>query len=278
MLRFNTMLREAGLEPSNLRLLRHQPMLPNGVVLIDQFHRDRATLVEWQSVQSVQRRPHLAAPYWASFIGTPDGRSVLEGVYNVGSVVELTVDTHDLLTGELNPANTCDRYALARLEVFEPYSGRLMIEWGGGASGRRAWVQRADNQDKAITAILEGAFEQPFPGYLAFQHTIGALNLLSPSWTDALRRARGVYLLSCTETGRHYTGSATGGEGFWGRWQEYLATGHGGNLGLVDRDTGNFAVTILQVAGSTDTRDDILVHEQVWKAKLLSREFGFNWN
>lgn len=278
MLRFNILLREARIEPSDVRLLRHQPVLPNGVALIDQFHRDRATLLEWQSVQSVQRRPHLAAPYWASFIGTPDGRSVLEGVYSAGPAAELTVDTLDPLTGKFNPAGTCDCYTLARLGELEPYAGRLMIEWGGGASGRRAWVQRADNQDKPITAILESAFEQPFPGYLAFQHTIGGLVRLSPSWADALRRARGVYLLSCPKTGRHYTGSATGAHGFWARWQEYFATGHGGNQGLADCDTRNFGVTILQVAGSTDTTEDILAHEQVWKAKLLSREFGFNRN
>lgn len=49
--------------------------------------------------------------------------------------------------------------------------------------------------------MLERTFEQPFPGYLAFQYTIGGLNLLSPSWVDALRRAKGVYLLSCPATG-----------------------------------------------------------------------------
>ena len=65
-------LREANIDPSSVRLLRHYPVLPNGVVLIDQFHRDRGLLLTWQSVQAVQRRPHLAAPLWASFLGTPD--------------------------------------------------------------------------------------------------------------------------------------------------------------------------------------------------------------
>lgn len=47
---------------------------------------------------------------------------------------------------------------------------------------------------------------------------------------------------------------------------------------MLDCDTGTFGVTILQVAGSTATGDDILADEQVWKTKLLSREFGFNRN
>jgi hypothetical protein len=242
------------------------------------IHRDRATLLAWQSMQSVQRRPHLAATHWAAFLGSPDGRTVLEGVYHAGAAVEVAEQTVDPLTGETIPAGNCDRYALTRIPEFEDYAGRLLVEWGGGASGKRAWVQRADNQDKPITALLERTFEQPFPGYIAFQHTIGGLDLLSPSWVDALRRAKGVYLLSCPITGRHYTGSATGAEGFWGRWQEYFATGHGSNQGLRDSDTSGFGVTILQVAGSTATADDILAEEQVWKAKLLSREFGFNRN
>ncbi|MEE2794401.1 MAG: GIY-YIG nuclease family protein [Pseudomonadota bacterium] len=278
MLRFNIVLREAGIEPSTVRLLRHQPILPNGIALIDQFHRDRVKLLAWQSVQSVKRRPHLSARYWTAFVGTPDGRSILEGVYEVVAREEVQQVSEDPLTGQLNPAGTCDRYTLAPIEQFELYSGRLMIDWGRGASGRRAWIQRADNQDKPITAILERPFEQPFPGYLAFRHTIGGLNLLSPNWAEALRRAKGVYLLSCPATGMLYTGSATGADGFWGRWQEYFLTGHGGNLGLVGHDTSKFAVTILQVSSSTETAEDIIADEQVWKTKLLSREFGLNRN
>lgn len=278
MLRFNMLLHEASIDPSAVRLLRHYPTLSNGVVLIDQFHRDRASLRAWQSVQSVHRRPHLAAPVWASFLGTPDGRTVFEGLYIASGPRSLSETTVDPLEGAPIPGGTCHRYDLDPVAEFEPYSGRLLIDWGGGASGKRAWVQRADNQDKPIAAILECPFEQPFPGYLSFRHTVGALDRLSPSWADHLRRARGVYLLSCPATGRLYTGSATGLDGFWGRWHEYLRTGHGGNQGLMDCDTRTFAVSILQVAGSTASADDIVADEQVWKAKLLSREFGLNRN
>lgn len=272
------LLREAKIDPSSVRLLRHYPVLANGVAVIDQFHRDRGALLAWQSIQSVQRRPHLAAPCWASFMGTPDGRTVFEGLYRAGNATPLLETFVDPLDGETIPVGTCDHYDLGRVLELEPFSGRLLIDWGGGASGKRAWVQRADNQDKPITAILESIFEQPFPGYLAFQHTIGALDRISPSWIDQLRRARGVYLLSCPATGRLYTGSATGLDGFWGRWQNYALTGHGGNQGLLESDTKVFAVSILQVAGSTASADDILADEQVWKAKLLSREFGYNRN
>ena len=69
------------------------------------------------------------------------------------------------------------------------------MDAGGGASGKRAWLQRADNQDRPITALLEAAFEQAFPRYLTFRPTIGELNRLTPSWVRPFGGARGVYFL-----------------------------------------------------------------------------------
>lgn len=278
MLRFNTLLHNAGIDPAGVRLLRHQPVLGNGLALIDKFHSDRAGLLAWQSIQSRQRRSHLAAPFWASFLGTPDGKTVFEGLYRVAEARPVDVVMTEPLTDALLPAGTCDHHVLETVPDFEPYAGKLLIEWGGGASGKRAWVQRAGNQDKPINAILECPFEQPFPGYLAFRHAIGGLASLTPNWIEHLRNARGVYLLCCLASGRLYVGSATGAGGFWGRWQDYRVTGHGGNQGLMGRDTGLFMVSILQVAGSSDTQDDIVALEQTWKDKLLTRAFGFNYN
>ena len=93
-----------------------------------------------------------------------------------------------------------------------------------------------------------------------------------------LSAARGVYLLTCPATGRHYVGSATGVDGFWGRWSEYRRSGHGGNVGLFGVETAPFSVSILQVAGSGDTETDIITLEQIWKNKLASLAFGFNHN
>ena len=278
MLRFNMLLREAGIDPSDVRLLRHQPALANGVVLLDQFHADRAGLRDWQSIQNKQRRPHLAAAFWASFLGTPDGKTVFEGLYRVGAIRPLDQESNSPLSCELLSAFTCDHYGLEPVSEFECHAGKLLIEWGGGASGKRAWIQRADNQDKQVHAILECPFEQPFPGYLAFRHPIGGLGNLSPSWIAHLRNARGIYLLSCPTSGRLYTGSATGVEGFWGRWLDYRATGHGGNQGLLEQDTGQFVAAILQVASSAETNEDILRLERIWKDKLLTCAFGFNHN
>lgn len=73
-----------------------------------------------------------------------------------------------------------------------------------------------------------------------------------------------------------YVGLAAGENGFWGRWQSYIQTGHGGNLGLKSRDPSDYRVSILEVAGSKMNTDEIIHLEQRWKEKLQSKEMGLN--
>jgi len=64
----------------------------------------------------------------------------------------------------------------------------------------------------------------------------------------------------------------------WGRWQSYVQTGHGGNEGLKIREASDYRVSILETAGNQLSRDDIIALEQLWKAKLQSKEMGLNKN
>ena len=73
-------------------------------------------------------------------------------------------------------------------------------------------------------------------------------------------------------------GSASGEDGFWGRWQDYVQSGHGGDVALKSRDTSDYQVSILEVAGTASTPDDIIKMEIRWKSKLQSREMGLNRN
>lgn len=111
-----------------------------------------------------------------------------------------------------------------------------------------------------------------------FIQTLSQLEKVPQSWIAALRSSRGVYLLTCSKTKEQYVGSATGEEGFWGRWQAYIHTGHGGNVGLKSRDPSDYQVSILEVAGTSATTDDILTMEGRWQSKLQSREMGLNRN
>jgi len=57
-----------------------------------------------------------------------------------------------------------------------------------------------------------------------------------------------------------------------------VRNGHGGNVGLKSRDPADYQVSILEVSGSTATVEEVLAAEQLWKAKLQSREMGLNRN
>ena len=50
---------------------------------------------------------------------------------------------------------------------------------------------------------------------------------------------------------------------------------HGGNVGLKENPS-NYQVSILEVAGSLLTRDEIVRLEELWKVKLKSKEMGLN--
>jgi hypothetical protein len=91
-----------------------------------------------------------------------------------------------------------------------------------------------------------------------------------------LRVSRGIYLLTCPRTKEQYVGSATGEDGFYGRWREYYETGHGGNVRLKSREPSDYQIAVLEVAGSEQATVDILRAEQRWIRKLQSAEMGLN--
>ncbi|HEX7820253.1 MAG TPA: GIY-YIG nuclease family protein [Sphingobium sp.] len=168
-----------------------------------------------------------------------------------------------------------DLYRQTLVEASIEEIGRIYIGWGAGT---RSWVQIAANQAKPILEVTRVFQEEAFPGYTAFIGDLSMIETLPAGWLTALRAARGVYLLTCPRTREQYVGSAYGEDGFFGRWTGYARDGHGGNVGLKSRDPSDYQVSILEVCGSTMTSDEIFRSEQLWKAKLQSREMGLNRN
>ena len=273
-LRFNQLLVEAGIDPAEVRLLRHQTNLGGGRSLIEAWRTDRPAFNDYQSLQLTAKRSSFMRAYWAAFLGTWDGRSLFAGLYAASAPVLVEEPMEVPLTGTIALEGTLDRFATTLTDCLADYAGRLYIEWGGGSSGKRSWNQRADVQDKIITELHLDQTERPFPGVMALASPLSVIGEAPPGWVQRLTDARGVYLLACPRTGELYVGSATGAGGFWSRWQEYSRTGHGGNVGLIGREPTDWRVSVLQVAGSVDSADDILAMESAWKVKLQAREFG----
>jgi hypothetical protein len=273
-LRFNQLLAEAGIAPAEVRLLRHQTDLGRGQSLIDAWRTNRPVFEDYQSLQLAAKRSSFTRAYWAAFLGTWDGRTLFAGLYAASgpTLVEGAIEVP--LTRTMALAGTLDRFATTLTEYLADYAGRLYIDWGGGSSGKRSWNQRADAQDKRITELHLDQTERPFPGLMAIASPLSVLGDAPSGWVQRLADARGVYLLACPRSGELYVGSATGAGGFWSRWEEYRRNGHGGNVALVGREPTDWRVSVLQVAGSVDSGDDILAMEAAWKVKLQAREFG----
>ena len=276
--RFNQLLRDAGIDPAEVRLLRHQITMGRGRSLLDAWRTDRPSFEAYQALQLRAKRSSFARRYWAAFFGTWDGRTLFGGIYAVAGRQDVAGALEVPLTGVVEPDGSLDRYDTRQTDLLAEYSGRLYIDWGGGSSGRRSWNQRADAQDKRVTELHLDQAEQPFPGYMAITSPLSVIAEAPSGWIERLAEARGVYLLACPRTGELYVGSATAGGGFWSRWQEYRRNGHGGNVALVGRDPTDWRVSILEVAGTAASIDDIIAAEQQWKIKLQTRELGLNRN
>jgi len=211
---FNQLLTEVGLDPRDVRLLRHQTPLTDKRSLLDVWRSERGMFEDYQSLQLTAKRASFVRPYWAAFFGTWDGRTLFAGVYQAGEPKPVLKAVEVLLTGVTEPANSVDRYPTKLTAHLMEYSERLYIDWGGGSSGKRSWSQRAEAQNKIVTELHVGAAEEPFPGYMNLTAPLSAISEVSPSWVQRLSEAKGVYLLACPRNGELYVGSASGAGGF----------------------------------------------------------------
>jgi len=273
----NTILREAGLALSDTRLLRHKDnRASKGRSPYELWRDGRSQFELYQSTQRLQNRKKLNVPFWAVFIVNLNDETMFGGIYRVkyrGLLKRDMPSPH--IEGDVQKAGTLDQYSLTLDSALEDLIGRLFIDWGPGAL---AWVQYPERNDKPVTELRRTFREDAFPGFLNFVQPLSKLDKLPKSWITALRASRGVYLLTCPKTKEQYVGSASGEEGFWGRWQNYVQSGHGGNLGLKIRNPSDYQVSILEVAGTSATPDDIGAMEGRWQTKLQSREMGLNRN
>jgi hypothetical protein len=273
-LRFNALLAQFEIKPAQVRLLRHQDSRSSkGRTPYELWRDDRPAFEFYQEGQSPNNHPNLKSNYWASFVVTPGGETLLAGFYACRYLGKNTRPWPH--AAGLDPVGTCDVYELTLDERLNDLAGRLVIDWGDGL---RSWIQRADNQNKVVSEIHQAFREPDFPGFTRFIAPLSKIEGLPAGWVAVLRASRGVYLLTCPKTKEQYVGSATGVDGFHSRWLAYAHDGHGGNVGLKSRDPSDYRVSILEVAGSTASYEDIIAMETLWKQKLQSREMGLNRN
>ncbi len=275
-LMFNTILREAGLCLEDVRLLRHQdPRSAKGRTPYELWRDNRQQFEMYQSIQGRDHHSRLVARYWASFVVTLSDETLFAELYGTKYRGLLEQDTPQPQSEGVDRAGSCDVWDLTLDQTLSDLIGRIVIDWGRGT---RSWIQRADRQNKPIVELRKEFKEPEFPGFMRFMEPLSKVERLPQSWIAALQSSKGIYLLTCPRTHEQYVGSATGEGDFWGRWLEYLQAGHGGDVALKSREPSDYQVSVLEVAGTAATTDDILKMEARWKQKLQSREMGLNRN
>ena len=212
-LRLNMILCDTGLNLADVRLLRHKDKRAiKGRTPYELWRDNRQQFDLYQSIQSVENRQKLAARYWVSFVVTPADETMFVGLFHVGHRRPLEKDTPKPHMDGVDKAGSVDAYDLTLETSLSDLIGRLMIDWGLAG---RAWIQRADRQDKNVMELRTEFKEPEFPGFLNFLEPLSRLGSLPRSWITALRSTKGVYLLTCPMTKEQYVGSATGENGFW---------------------------------------------------------------
>lgn len=271
LLPFNDMLDRVGISPVETRLVRHQGYRgATGKSPADLWRAGDGSFEQYLEYQS---DPVFGdAQYLAVFLPGPSGTALFVGLYRI---LDKDMVTDPSWTCPVNGHSVIDHhwYQTEKVDAMDRYIEKLVIDWGGAP---RRWVQYAYRQNKAILEIRQVAAEDPYPGHIHFISTIGALMEVPSTWKSNLQNAKGVYLLVSKKNGKQYVGSAVGAEGFWGRWMEYARDGHGGNLGMQDTADGDYQVSILEVAASSATEQDIVRLEHLWMKKLMSTETGLN--
>lgn len=277
MIRFNALLMAAGVDPSRVRLVRHRHKRRYQISVYRDAIRCEPRFEQYQAGQSNRRviEQMCSAEVLASFVADPAGQTVFVGLWRVkGFESGHLPDPYRIPPPP--PKDGSVIIDLERMAALNEYSGRIIVDWGGG---ERAWVQYAHRRDKQIVELRRHAEEQHFPGFARFACGLHELDALPTAWLEPLRASRGIYLLIHRPSGAQYVGSAAGADGFLGRWRGYT-DGHGGNAAMRDlaHRADEYDVRILETVGSSATLEDVYDLESLWKEKLGSRAQGLNRN
>ncbi len=180
------------------------------------------TFRQWQERQN---QKNFECKRILSLIHLGEKRWLFAGVFDVLGVAP----------GTWKPA-TCYMYSTREVEGLEHLPARAVVEFN--RTFRASYLRGEKHADQIrVVAIHEQRMTiGDFPGFNSVLVSMSMLESLvrqsNPSWRSALAHVTGVYLVADTSSGKHYVGSACGGEGIWGRWAAYAKSGHGGNKEL----------------------------------------------
>ncbi len=278
---FNDLLAKAGVDPATVMVMRHRPTEKALRAVLPWLAVERhAVYNAYQSNHGeVVERALAKARYLASFIGHEAGRAVFVGVYAVAGHQVVPAERFWSLPGnpelrELGTKGPKDGrdsfwFDLQPTTQLSDWKGKLVIDWTGI---ERSWWRWASRNRLPVRAIHdESLLAKAMPDWQTLTFEWSQLNLLPTSWRQALAQWRGIYYIFDRTSRLGYVGSASGAENLLGRWQNYAASGDGGNHLLRGRDPQGFVFSILQRLSPDMQVEDVVQIESTWKERLHSR-------
>jgi len=149
---FNDLLARNGINPSDVRLIRHKDASAiKGRAPYDLWMNNREKFELYQSTQKIENRKKFDAPFWAVFIVDKTGRNIFVGLYKARYKGLLEKDTPMPHQDGIDKAGSTDVYDLQLTDYLDEFIGSLCIDWGTAAL---AWVQHADRNNKKIIEII----------------------------------------------------------------------------------------------------------------------------
>jgi hypothetical protein len=194
------------------------------------------------------------------------------------------------ITKDLNVVNGVN-YEGEEIQKLHPYFGRVIIKYHKNHQTQGRMFSEVLNSLEVLQ-ILPVVFDgEDFPGYdkvrLSYFQLKTIIDRNKRDWISALENQKAIYLITDTNNGKQYIGSATGDNGMLlQRWQSYVQNGHGGNIELkaiIDKKgfeyiKNFFQYSILENYNARIDKHIILQRESWWKDTLQSRIFGYNSN
>lgn len=256
-----------GKEEIQTKLFIQGKPFPTNITSIYALYVYRKDLfLQYQSEQLARNVRNIK--YIVSFIGEEKTTARFVGVYringkrdNPGAKGEVILD-------------------LERIKAFEHLEKRIVIDWGFPAN---SWHQYYDKEKKArLEEYIQKQGKVPlFGSYLDVNLNHAQLQLVvhHPDWVTMLKEVNCIYCILDASNGRLYVGSTYNHQGILGRWVQYAATGHGGDMDLVKKGEvyckANLKWSILETLPLNISAHDAIERETLWKEKLGVRRFGY---
>lgn len=230
------------------------------------YRNDKEKFIAYQSEQ--HNDVFKDVDYIVSFIGEDGTSARFVGIYKI--------EGKDNVRAMKN-GNGKFYYKMSEIEGYDEFKERIIIDWGRSTLSWHQWLSA--NNDKNIISVTPG-FDWEVPDeyediILDHSHLKYIIcDRAFESWHRKLSCCNCVYAITDSYSGKLYIGSTYNKEGIWGRWKDYAATVHGGDVELkklLEKDpcyAKNFKWFILQILplGVSDIR--AIRTEKSWKERL----------